>query len=129
MKLFLSFSFLLRGGGAEEEREKGREEPRAAEEFHSLFLIMGGATAHSFCSIPFTQPFIPFRHAHSPLGLLLIALLLLGRSAASFHSMKESKLASQKKATNLTRSLTSSLFFRGPTQQEKREEVGAKREL
>jgi len=27
-KLFLSFPFLLRGGGAEEERGKGREEPR-----------------------------------------------------------------------------------------------------
>ena len=41
-----------------------------------------------------------FRHAQSPLGLLLIALLLLGRFAPSFDSIKRRELASQKKATN-----------------------------
>ena len=41
-----------------------------------------------------------FRRAQTPLGLLLIALLLLGRFAPSFDSIKRRELASQKKATN-----------------------------
>ena len=40
-QFFLSFPFLLRGGGAEEERGKGREEPLKAELFHFILLVDG----------------------------------------------------------------------------------------
>ena len=70
------------------------------------------------------------RSFHSPRsnaaeGFLLLALLLLGRSAASFHSMKESKLASQKKAINPH--ATALLFFlSGPNPIRKKREERAK---